>query len=565
MASARGGSALRIVRAARACPTVALDIGVDPAVPTAAGSPLPPIAAALAELDVLHADAVASMRDAGNAPDAPRPAREAWWTTRRGLDARLAGLVAGMDAAWLGPWRCLLLGRAPGGVTRGGCAAAAFVAGPLTTASRGSAPHPSLAGAAALLAAGAPDLDDGELECGFAELLAACGGGGVDAPSAAAAAAAAVRAEWAGGGGAPAAPPLPATPAPARRATNLATPAAPPPLATPARRRGGLLTAMKDEAGRVPARDAPPATPARPRRPPSAHATPAALTAGVARLSLTQGGAAAARAARRGPLQLCLDDTVQRLPWEAVPGLAGTPVFRCPSLAVAAATCARWRAEKAGVGDHSTTTLPSADAAAGTYLINPGGDLPSTQAALEPLLTRAGAGWAGAAGAPPLAPRVLAERLASPSLYVYAGHGGGEPYLPQPPPPRRPASRATAVLLGCSSGALAPRGERAGACGGAIDWLAAGAPAAIATLWDVTDRDIDRFALAALADWLPVAAAAAGAENMPPSHRPPDRTCVARTVARARRACRLPHLMGGAVVVYGVPTEVCMAQGDGVE
>ena len=90
-------------------------------------------------------------------------------------------------------------------------------------------------------------------------------------------------------------------------------------------------------------------------------------------------------------------------------------------------------------------------------------------------------------------------------------------------------------------------------------------PAAIATLWDVTDRDIDRFALAALADWLPAAAAAAGAENVAPSRRLPGRTCVARTVARARRACRLPHLMGGAVVVYGVPTEVCVAQSDGVE
>jgi hypothetical protein len=54
------------------------------------------------------------------------------------------------------------------------------------------------------------------------------------------------------------------------------------------------------------------------------------------------------------------------------------------------------------------------------------------------------------------------------------------------PPPLRPTS--------ARSGRLRPAGGEFEARGAVTAYLAAGAPAAVANLWDVSDRDIDRFA-----------------------------------------------------------------------
>jgi separase len=68
----------------------------------------------------------------------------------------------------------------------------------------------------------------------------------------------------------------------------------------------------------------------------------------------------------------------------------------------------------------------------------------------------------------------------------------------------------------------------------------------VANLWDVTDRDVDRFSKAVLQDWLEPQGAQ-GKEHG---------TCVSRAVGRSRNACRLKHLIGAAPVCYGVPTAV---------
>jgi separase len=90
------------------------------------------------------------------------------------------------------------------------------------------------------------------------------------------------------------------------------------------------------------------------------------------------------------------------------------------------------------------------------------------------------------------------------------------------------------LLFGCSSGRLRQRGAF-GSQGTALSYLAAGCPTLLACLWDVTDGDCDRFSRAVLDDWL------AGDASLP------------RAVASARSACRLPHLVGAAPIVYGLP------------
>ena len=95
--------------------------------------------------------------------------------------------------------------------------------------------------------------------------------------------------------------------------------------------------------------------------------------------------------------------------------------------------------------------------------------------------------------------------------------------------------------------------------------LHAGCPVAIGNLWDVTDRDIDRFAMAVLERWLPDQADDKGVCKAEPQEhggearqKPEGALCMSKSVAESRGVCRLPHLIGAAPVCYGVPTNVLL-------
>jgi separase len=102
---------------------------------------------------------------------------------------------------------------------------------------------------------------------------------------------------------------------------------------------------------------------------------------------------------------------------------------------------------------------------------------------------------------------------------------------------------------------------RTRADGGAL----AGCPAVVANLWDVTDRDIDRFCQAVLKDWVE-GGRGGGAQGGDGGGGDPGGVggeggtgaagSVSGAVARSRAACRLPHLIGAAPVCYGLPTAV---------
>ena len=93
----------------------------------------------------------------------------------------------------------------------------------------------------------------------------------------------------------------------------------------------------------------------------------------------------------------------------------------------------------------------------------------------------------------------------------------------------------------------------------------AGCPVAIGNLWDVTDRDIDRFAKTLLEKWL---SEGKGEGSMHEAEAEQDSSdiaqgserllCVSRSVSESRHVCRLPHLIGAAPVCYGVPTSVLL-------
>lgn len=84
------------------------------------------------------------------------------------------------------------------------------------------------------------------------------------------------------------------------------------------------------------------------------------------------------------------------------------------------------------------------------------------------------------------------------------------------------------------------------------NYMLAGCPTLVANLWDVTDRDIDKFALSVFSklelEPEEVKKWSSGRKG------PADcKTSIVAAVAQSRDVCKLKYLTGAAVVVYGIP------------
>ena len=90
----------------------------------------------------------------------------------------------------------------------------------------------------------------------------------------------------------------------------------------------------------------------------------------------------------------------------------------------------------------------------------------------------------------------------------------------------KPATAA--VLMGCSSARLLAGHPARAASGALASYVHAHAPCVVANLWDVTDRDIDRFTITLLSRWLPGAPALPAASSVP--------SVVRRAVTGSQRA-----------------------------
>lgn len=146
----------------------------------------------------------------------------------------------------------------------------------------------------------------------------------------------------------------------------------------------------------------------------------------------------------------------------------------------------------------------------------------------------------------------------------FLGHGGAEQYIRAQ---TLTALRrcATVMLWGCSSGSIHNEGLYGYSCT-PMDYLVAGAcvpslsehhltsilsfmccrPAVVASLWDVTDKDIDRCTLATLEHL--------GLPERRQTEVGDDTLAVA--LAKGREACTLRYLNGAAAVLYGDPDPI---------
>ncbi|KAJ2448297.1 separin protein [Coemansia sp. RSA 2336] len=312
------------------------------------------------------------------------------------------------------------------------------------------------------------------------------------------------------------------------------------------------------------------------------------------------------REANRKQLILVLDKHAQQIPWECLPCIRNFPISRMPSIALLrqriqsinrpaarnqfddclsdrcldmpllAPNSTHSRAlSPESAGTQQLPTLSSltfeenylskdAAAVAGAkasgkrvfYVLNPEGDLRRTQGNFEAYLTGQ-PGWSGVVGRRPMNSE-YEHGLKTSDIFMYFGHGGGEGYISRSQ--IRMLDRcAVALLLGCSSGQLKFAGEY-DALGTATDYMIGGCPALVGNLWDVGDKDIDRFAASLLQVWglaqfspasIDVALDAKSSSQQPAC---PDKpVSLAEAVCWARRACRMAYLTGAAPVVYGIP------------
>ncbi|KAK7206157.1 peptidase family C50-domain-containing protein [Myxozyma melibiosi] len=215
-------------------------------------------------------------------------------------------------------------------------------------------------------------------------------------------------------------------------------------------------------------------------------------------------------------LVLILDQTVQMFPWESLPCLRKTSVSRVPSL---------------------TKT--------GGYILNPSADLRNTESLFSQRLKELPE-WEGVTGRAPDEAE-FKRLLETKDLVLYFGHGGGEQYIRSSQVKNLECCSA-AFLMGCSSGLLHDSGDFE-PWGTPANYLIGGCPTLVANLWDVTDKDIDKFSDAMFQSW------GLYGENSDISSELGERgnLHLGEAVAKSRDSCILKYLNGAAPVIYGLP------------
>ncbi|KAL1858078.1 hypothetical protein VTK73DRAFT_7940 [Phialemonium thermophilum] len=285
---------------------------------------------------------------------------------------------------------------------------------------------------------------------------------------------------------------------------------------------------------------------------------------------------------------LVLDKALHTFPWESLPCMQGLAVSRVPSLACLRRLVLEQRALSSGASSATdnrpaATEVPSGhyiSATSGTYILNPSEDLKTTEATFaKPLAEKLApsTSWTGIVGRSPTEAE-FERGLAEADLLLYFGHGSGAQYVRGRTVRRLNKCRATALLWGCSSAVLPDVGGYEPQ-GPVWNYLLAGCPAVVGTLWDVTDRDIDRLAGRTLEEWGLLAPGTFAEDNAckkrgkteaPPHRRrgpstaaslDSDGTDQKRSLVEAlacarEEACRFRYLTAAAAVVYGIPVYI---------
>ncbi|XP_042874759.1 separin-like isoform X2 [Penaeus japonicus] len=244
------------------------------------------------------------------------------------------------------------------------------------------------------------------------------------------------------------------------------------------------------------------------------------------------------RKAPRNPVILIIDKSIVTLPWEMMWVMHDQPVTRMPSLRMLVLLYQHHSCRA------NSVLVQGVDSSKGFFLVDPDSNLPSTQERVKGPLAETG--WQGITARRPTHDE-FREAISANDLFVYIGHGSGSQYLPGELV-ERSECRALALLYGCSSVRLAPRGRIPDPWGVVLNYLIAYCPCVVGMLWDVTDKDTDNLTL----EMLRALQGINGAPGSPLANPPSD---IPLVVARSRSICRW-YLTAAALTVYGLPLHV---------
>ncbi|KAK9453265.1 peptidase family C50-domain-containing protein [Dipodascopsis uninucleata] len=240
---------------------------------------------------------------------------------------------------------------------------------------------------------------------------------------------------------------------------------------------------------------------------------------------------------------LILDKTSHMFPWESLTFMRNQSTSRLPSL----------RTLRDILVNNADRKL---DPSNGAFILNPSKDLLNTQNQFERKLEGLG-DWVSVISRAPNENEMISF-LQERDIVLYFGHGGGEQYV-RPSQIKNLDKCAATFLLGCSSGALHSSGEFE-PWGTPMNYLIGKCPTLLANLWDVTDRDIDRFTDNLFMRWglyedcqetatNSIRKAATGIKIK-------EQCSLGLSIAKARESCTLKYLNGAAPVLYGIPLEL---------
>ena len=275
--------------------------------------------------------------------------------------------------------------------------------------------------------------------------------------------------------------------------------------------------------------------------------------------------------------------------------MANQAISRLPSLVCLRDRILQIRQQQHSCASDSSSESLHIDSQNTAYILNPSADLSSTQSTFSPILS-------SLSTTPSVTPNIIARDpteaefssiLSTRSLFLYFGHGSGGQYI-RARTIKKLDQCAVALLMGCSSGKLKEEGKYE-PHGMVYNYLHAGSPAVVGTLWDVTDKDIDRWGKECLTRWglfedagrqtaddssregygrgkskSKTRGKSRARERIDVDANDKETECrksggnkgqvtLDQAVAWAREKCFLKYLNGAAPVVYGIP--VCLSDG----
>jgi separase len=225
----------------------------------------------------------------------------------------------------------------------------------------------------------------------------------------------------------------------------------------------------------------------------------------------------------RLPLALILGKQIHRIPWESLP------------IVVESRSIITWISSLRVVSLQKQIPV-EVDPESASYILNLKGDLNETGVTFYPIFQNLS--WQGLVRRPPDS-SIIEQALQERDLFIYCGHGSGTEFFDCTALlEEHRECRAAMLLMECSSGELIDDGDM-DPFGVPYACLGAGSGCVVANLWNVTDRDIDRFLMELLKQTV---------LSGP--------TGLAEAVAIARNSCKLKYLTGAAPVIYGFLTLV---------